>query len=106
MILKYAKLWLRKFIKYNHELNNKTLSYKLNRAVINLSHRVFKSRGTRGHSIRQKIRRQLQNFVVIELNKYNKNWTIKSPNYGYVKSPSFLGRLKKWFCKRMKEVNK
>jgi hypothetical protein len=103
MKLIYAKFWLRKFIKYNiNKLDDKTFNYKLGRAVINLSHRVFKSHGFHGHSTRQEIRQQLQDFIKIELKKYDKKWVIKSPNQGYMKPirPSIFSRIisvvKRW----------
>jgi len=96
----YAKLWLRKFIKYNYKKENNSLSHELNRNVITLSHRVYKTRGKRGHDVRQKIRQELQNFVMVELKKYKKNWVIRSSGYGYIKSPSFLSRLKEWWFVR------
>ena len=87
MKLVYAKFWLRKFIKYNvSKLNERAFNSRLNRAVICLSHRVFKSHGFHGHSTRQEIRQQLQEFVGTELQKYGKKWTIRSPNHGYLKS--------------------
>ena len=68
MKLIYAKLWVKKYIKYNHSnLDEK----ELNRAIINLSHRVFKSRGLKGHNTRQKIRQILVSYSKIELAKYN-----------------------------------
>ena len=68
MKLIYAKLWIKKYIKYNH---NNLDENELNRAIINLSHRVFKSRGLKGHNTRQKIRQILVNYSKIELSKYN-----------------------------------
>ena len=102
MKLIYAKFWLRKFIKYNHKLDDKTFSHNLNRHVINLSHRVFKSRGFRGHNTRQEIRRQLQDFVEIELKKYDKKWVVKSPNHGALKPVrlSILSRIIQFLRRR------
>lgn len=68
MKLIYAKLWIKKYIKYNH---NNLDENELNRAIINLSHRVFKSHGLKGHNTRQKIRQILVNYSKIELAKYN-----------------------------------
>lgn len=96
MKLIYAKLWLKKFIKYNHEKEPSILQRDLNRNVITLSHRVFKSRGERGHSIRQDIRLKLHKFIQAELPNYNKYWKIKSPNSGYLGAPSLLDILKKY----------
>lgn len=103
MKLIYAKLWLRKYIKYNfYKLDNN----RLNRNIINLSHRVFKSKGLQGHITRQEIRKQLQDFVKIELESYNKNWEIKNPNAGYVSKPSIFKRLlnylRNWFIEHPK----
>ena len=83
MKLKYAKLWLRKYVKYNNKFDNRLLAHNLNRNVIHLSHRVFKSRGLRGHTTRQSVRDQLQEFLVQELNCYNKKWVVTNPNHGY-----------------------
>ena len=68
MKLIYAKLWLKKYIKYNHDNLDEN---DLNKAIINLSHRVFKSHGLKGHNTRQKIRQILVNYSKIELAKYN-----------------------------------
>lgn len=68
MELIYAKLWLKKYIKYNY---NKLDENKLNRAIINLSHRVYKSRGMKGHNTRQKIRQILVEYSKIELARYS-----------------------------------
>lgn len=68
MKLIYAKLWLKKYIKYNH---NNLDENKLNRAIINLSHRVYKSHGQRGHNVRQSIRAQLVEYSKAELAKYD-----------------------------------
>lgn len=81
MKLIYAKLWLKKFIKYNHANLDEN---KLNRAIINLSHRVYKSHGQRGHNVRQSIRAQLVEYSKAELARYNV--TFKRPlkvNYKY-----------------------
>ena len=56
------------YIKYNH---NNLDENELNRAIINLSHRVFKSHGLKGHNTRQKIGQILVNYSKIELAKYN-----------------------------------
>jgi hypothetical protein len=96
MKLIYAQLWLRKFIHYNiNKYDDGIFNNKLNRAVINLSHRVFKSHSIRGHNTRQEIRQQLQKFCEVELEKYDKKWIVKSPNHGYVKSvhPSIFSRI-------------
>ena len=68
MKLIYAKLWLKKWIKYHH---NNLDENQLNRAIINLSHRVYKQHGLKGHNTRQKIRQILVNYSKIELAKYN-----------------------------------
>jgi hypothetical protein len=68
MKLIYAKLWLKKYIKYNHANLDES---KLNRSIINLSHRVYKSHGQRGHNVRQSIRATLVEYSKAELAKYN-----------------------------------
>jgi hypothetical protein len=68
MKLIYAKLWLKKYIKYNHDNLDEN---KLNRAIINLSHRVYKSHGSRGHNVRQSIRAQLVEYSKAELARYD-----------------------------------
>lgn len=68
MKLIYAKLWLKKYIKYNH---NELDENKLNRAIINLSHRVYKSHGRHGHNVRQNIRSQLVEYSKSELARYD-----------------------------------
>lgn len=68
MKLIYAKLWLKKYIKYNH---NKLDENKLNRAIINLSHRVYKSHGRKGHNVRQNVRATLVEYSKNELANYN-----------------------------------
>ncbi|OJT94738.1 hypothetical protein Micr_00768 [Candidatus Micrarchaeum sp.] len=68
MKLIYAKLWLKKYIKYNHDNLDEN---DLNKAIINLSHRVFRSHGLKDHNTRQKIRQILVNYSKIELAKYN-----------------------------------
>lgn len=84
MKLIYAKLWLKKFIKYNvNVLDDKSFELKLNKAIINLSHRVFRAHSLHGHDARQDIRLKLQKFVARELKYYNKVWIIKNPNHGY-----------------------
>jgi hypothetical protein len=67
MKLIYAKLWLKKYIKYNH---SKLDENKLNRAIINLSHRVYKSHSQKGHNVRQNIRGILVEYSKVELARY------------------------------------
>jgi hypothetical protein len=67
MKLIYAKLWLKKYIKYNYSKLNEN---KLNRAIINLSHRVYKSHDMKGHNTRQKIRQILVEYSKTELFRY------------------------------------
>jgi hypothetical protein len=68
MKLVYAKMWLDKYIKYNREkFDEKTFSHKLNWEIVNLSHRVYKRHGLRGHESRQNIRKKL--WIYCE-NKY------------------------------------
>ena len=71
MKMVYARLWLKKYIKYNHvKFDNKTFNRKLNWAIVNLSHRVYKSHGLRGHDTRQNIRKSLWDYSNVELRKY------------------------------------
>lgn len=50
----YARLWLKKYIKYNHaKFDDKTFNRKLNWAIVNLSHRVYKAHSLRGHNDRK-----------------------------------------------------
>ncbi len=96
----HARFQLREIIK-DHELHRQAthgddfdVTQTLNRAVITLSHRIFKSRGRRGHNIRQKIRSELHWFIKNEFRKYDKEWVIKSPNGGIIKSSSLPIRIK------------
>lgn len=96
----HARFQLREIIK-DHELHRQVIhsddfdvAQTLNRAVITLSHRIFKGRRRRGHNIRQKIRRELHWFIKNEFRKYDKEWIIKSPNCGVIKSSSLLIRAK------------
>ena len=92
MKLIYAKLWLKKYIKYNHDNLDEN---KLNRAIINLSHRVYKSHGQRGHNVRQSIRAQLVEYSKAELARYDVTFKrplkvsyknrFRYPSYGIVK---------------------
>jgi hypothetical protein len=71
MKLIYAKFWLKKYIKYNYDkFDEKTFNHKLNWAIINLSHRVCKTHGLRGHNIRQNIRKTLWSYNKTELKYY------------------------------------
>lgn len=71
MKLIYAKLWLKKYIRYNHnKYDKKTLKSKVYGSIVNLSHRVYKSHGLHGHNVRQKIRRQLLEYSILEMNRY------------------------------------
>ena len=80
----YAKLWLKKYIKHNHDkFDKKIFKHRLNRAIIHLSHRVYKSHGLRGHNVRQKIRKLLLNYCKMELKKYRPS--IISKIVGYLK---------------------
>ena len=85
----YAKLWLKKYIKYNH---NSLDENKLNRAIINLSHRVYKSHGQRGHNVRQSIRSQLVEYSKAELARYSvpfKRPLKVSYKYRHVRAPTY-----------------
>ena len=67
----YAKLWLKKYIKYNHnKFDKKIFKHRLNRAIVHLSHCVYKSHGLRGHNVRQNIRKSLWEYSNMELKKY------------------------------------
>ncbi len=71
MKLIYAKFWVKKYIKYNHDkFDDRTFDKKLNWAIVNLSHRVYKFHGARGHNIRHGIRKTLWNYAKIELRSY------------------------------------
>ena len=71
MKLLYAKLWVKKFIKYNYDkFDEKTFNRKLNWAIVNLSHRVYKKHGLKSHNIRQKIRKTLWDCGKMELKWY------------------------------------
>jgi hypothetical protein len=82
MKLIYAKFWLKKYIKHNHDkFDEKTFNRKLNWSIVNLSHRVFKSHGSRGHNTRQKIRKILWAYSKEELKLYRPSMTNKIINY-------------------------
>jgi hypothetical protein len=75
----YAKLWLKQFIKYRS--NDKYFIEKLNDNIINLSHRVYKKRGMRGHDTRQDIRRILVLYAFNEV-KLRCGYTLDIKNFG------------------------
>lgn len=82
MKLKYAKLWLKKWIKYNYgKYDEKTFNRKLNWAIVNLSHRVYKSRGLKGHNTRQIIRKKLWDYSKRELKHYQPSMVNKILRY-------------------------
>ncbi len=82
MKMMYARLWLKKYIKYNHaKVDNKIFNHKLNRAIVHLSHRVYKSHGLRGHNVRQRIRKLLWNYSNMELKKYRPSIINKIVSY-------------------------
>ena len=82
MEIMYARLWLKKYIKYNHDkFDKKIFKHRLNRAVVHLSHRVYKSHGLRGHNIRQNIRKLLWNYSSMELKKYRPSMISKIVSY-------------------------
>ena len=55
-----AKYWVLEYLKYHpHSVRGSHVARRLYREVVNLSHRVYKGRGFRGHVIRQAIRRYL-----------------------------------------------
>jgi len=92
MKLIYAKLWLKKYIKYNHiKYERKTLKTKVYGNIVQLSHRVFKGHGLRGHNIRQNIRKQLLAYALIEMNHY----------YPTTRSQSLLSRILGFFKRIM-----
>ncbi len=71
MKLIYAKLWLKKYIRYNHnKFDRKKLKSNIYGNIVSLSHRVYKGHGIHGHNIRQKIRKQLLEYSIIELRRY------------------------------------
>ena len=100
MKLIYAKLWLKKYIKYNHDNLDEN---DLNKAIINLSHRVFKSHGLKGHNTRQKIRQILVNYSKIELAKYNVSFEkpLKAHYINHGKYPRIRAR---WAVRTSKRV--
>lgn len=100
MKLIYAKLWLKKYIKYNHDNLDEN---DLNKAIINLSHRVFKSHGLKGHNTRQKIRQILVNYSKIELAKYNVSFEkpLKAHYINHGKYPRVRAR---WAVRTSKRV--
>jgi hypothetical protein len=78
----YAKMWLKKWIKYNHDkFDDKTFNCKLNWKIVNLSHRVFKSHGLRGHNTRQAIRKQLWAYSKMELRQYHPSMVDRMLSY-------------------------
>ncbi|MBI2101728.1 hypothetical protein HYT53_03885 [Candidatus Woesearchaeota archaeon] len=78
----YARLWFKKYIKHNHaKFDDKTFNHKLNLAIVNLSHRVYKSHGLRGHNGRQRIRKLLWNYSNMELKKYRPSIINKIVSY-------------------------
>jgi len=82
MKLIYAKFWLKKYIKYNYDkFDEKTFNRKLNWKIVNLSHRVYKSHGLRGHNTRQKIRKMLWAYSKKELELYRPSMSSKIINY-------------------------
>ena len=82
MKMMYARLWLKKYIKYNHaKFDDKTFNHKLNLAIVNLSHRVYKSHGLKGHNGRQSIRKLLRNYSNMELKKYRPSIISKIVSY-------------------------
>ena len=82
MKMTYARLWLKKYIKYNHDkFDKKIFKHRLNRAIVHLSHRVYKSYGLRGHNVRQKIRKLLWNYSNMELKKYRPSMISKIVSY-------------------------
>jgi len=88
MKLIYSKLWLKKFIKYNHnKYDRKTLKTRVYGHIVQLSHRVFKGHGIRGHNIRQNIRKQLLAYALMEMNHYHIT----------TRPPSLLSRILSFF---------
>lgn len=78
----YARLWLKKFIKYNQDNpDKKDFNHKLNRSIIHLSHRVHKGRGIHGHNSRQDIRKQLRNYSKMEIRRYQPSMIDRIWNY-------------------------
>jgi hypothetical protein len=79
---RYAKLWLKKYIRYNHDkFDEKTFNRKLNWAIVNLSHRVCKSHGLAGHNRRQNVRKVLWNYSKSELKPYRPSMISKIISY-------------------------
>lgn len=60
MRLIYAKLWVIKYLTFHPcDVAGYYMSNRLYRAVVNLSHRVYKGHGKKGHNARQNIRQNL-----------------------------------------------
>ena len=82
MEIMYARLWLKKYIKYNHDkFDKKIFKHRLNLAIVHLSHRVYKTHGLRGHNVRQNIRKLLWNYSNMELKKYRPSIINKIVSY-------------------------
>ena len=82
MKMMHARLWLKKYIKYNHaKFDDKTFNRKLNWAIVNLSHRVYKAHSVRGHNGRQRIRKLLWNYSNMELKEYRQSMISKVVSY-------------------------
>jgi hypothetical protein len=68
----YAKLWVKKYLRYNpNDVSNRIISNKLNWEIVKLSHRVCRRHGLKGHNIRQDIRKELKDYgnYVSNMNK-------------------------------------
>jgi|GEM_PF-6795892 len=91
MKLKYAKLWLKKWIKYNYvKYDKKTFNRKLDRKIKDISHRVYKSHGLKGHNTRQMIRKKLWAYCKMELKRYRPSTINRIQNF----IKRFISRLK------------
>ena len=67
MKLIYAKLWVKKYLRYNPgSVRGGGVSNRLNRAITHLSHRVHRKHGMEGHNGRQDIRRKLRRLSLRE----------------------------------------
>ncbi len=57
----YARCWISKYLRYHpNGADGPYISNSLDRAIVRLSHRVYRGHGLRGHNIRQAIRKRLR----------------------------------------------
>ena len=68
--VKDAEAQLKNRIEQNRSHLDEYTEHKLNREIINISHKVFMSHGWKGHIVRQNIRRILVDYAKAELAGY------------------------------------